>query len=127
MINKLHSKYFSVLLAFLIGWTFTDVICIWPVNFYPPALLSSTPAYYSFFSLHFIRTFSKARSQGFVQSLCTCFLVMHILVFFQNYYIFHLFYQSDLRSPPRLCHFFLSLPSFSPSLMSPASDNPSAD
>lgn len=51
LIKKLLSKYFSVPVAFLISWTFTNVICIWPVNFYPPRQHSSI-LFFFFFTFH---------------------------------------------------------------------------
>lgn len=88
----------------------------------------STPAHYSFFFLCISsKPFQKLGHRSSFNLFVLCFSVVHTLVSFHNYYIFHLLYHSDLHFPPRLCHFSLSLPSFSPPFMSPASDNPSAD
>lgn len=114
-----------MLLSFLTGWTFTDVICIWPLNFYPPWQHSRT--LFFFFLRILSAPFQKLGHRSSFSLFVPCFPVVHILVSFHNYYIFHLLYHSDLHSPPRQCHFFLSLPTLSPPFMSPASDNPSAD
>lgn len=124
-INKLPSKYSSVLLSFLTGWSFTDVICIWPLNFDLP--WQHSRILFFFFLRISSEPFQKLGHRSSFNRFVPCFSDVHILVSFHNYYIFHLLYHSDLHSPPRLCHFSLSLPSFSSPFMSPASDNPSAD
>lgn len=112
--------------CFLTGWTFTDVICIWPLNFHLPWQHSRTRFFFSSLRIS-SEPFQKLGDRSSLNLCVPCFSDVHMLVSFHNYYIFQLLYHSDLHSPPRLCHFSLNLPSFSPPFMSPASDDPAAD